>query len=324
MVMAMSLETSQLNRGIQSSQYITRQDSRDIELTSRQNSSPFFRMPRELRDKVYDLLFDPCRLEIKNGCTHASQDGQDERLKGIALLYTCRQAHVEVTDLLYAKLLVCAGDEVDQASCSLNDHRESSMGDPESTRNSTDVKDDHPFLKRCEFATLEHWLQAIGPLNRPRLRKLELYFQTNHRFTRSCVIGRMTVRDSRKVRDVHLQKALRLLSIDCALQTVDIVLIAPKEFEADLLSYNPSWGIMIRLFDLNLVLNAEFSRTRAVKKMRLKVCWEHNDGWTETFKNTDDQDLKEICVDIGVDKEDSEKITQCFRHLKAVMESTSA
>ena len=100
--------------------------STKILLTALQKPFPFLQLPRELRDKVYDLVFgDTTQVNIldNHSCrivdiSYSPPEGRIlEGIAGSSLLHTCRQIHVEAAAALYSSIEVHAGDGVSRMSC---------------------------------------------------------------------------------------------------------------------------------------------------------------------------------------------------------------
>lgn len=126
---------------------------------------PFFRLPSEIRNNNYSILFrsedddhlitpDPLRSRDRNFITQNQANMSDS----LALLRTCQQAHEEATAVLYGSNIFYFSDRTH----GIDTHNMTNFG--------------NYMIPMCDFITMYPFLCAIGAHNRARIHNIRLGF----------------------------------------------------------------------------------------------------------------------------------------------------
>ena len=151
-------------------------------------STSFFDLPREIRDTIYEMVFEtPLRdgkiaPDLEYTRRRTQKDLADSTINnGLALLLSCKQASEEACTSLYGRNTFYFDDTdhccryvtiKDFGHCK---HCKNFGRDADASNNKHDI-DEVPF---CDMAYMHDWLVTIGEKNRMRIRQIQLHFSSS-------------------------------------------------------------------------------------------------------------------------------------------------
>lgn len=214
----------------------------------------FFRLPKELRDMVYGVVFgtslgdgaitpDPHYLRRRLG---GSLTGRTIN-NGVGLLQSCQQAHEEATVILYGNHVFYFDDtthgtwgtrmDVTEYCYYCQRLRGHVPGDGLTYRDRCYDADDfggkHEIhVPETDFISMSKWLSAIGARNRSLIRHIQLHFFTS-RYVKVLGARHWGARPGKPsaVGGDFLERGLQLLASGHNLETFTISFEAPKPGE---------------------------------------------------------------------------------------------
>ena len=212
---------------------------------------PFFRLPSELRNRVYSHLFeskheqnlitpDATRCRQRNGINSHLAD----MVGNLAFLRTSQQAHEEGTSILYGNNIFYFTDQA--------------YGFEEHEIAGFDTK-----LKSCDFVYLYSFITRIGVRNRSRLRHI--------RFSFSSLTYILYPHESKWGGGHLIGEALDLLSYRHNLQTLDVEFTEDDRFSMEdcVEKENHCHGEFLVLFHWQPCLADKLWSIRGIKELRI-------------------------------------------------------
>ena len=223
----------------------------------------FFRLPSEIRNMIYELLFltprrdktltpDPERVQAVDEHDWPV-DGMGDRLKprkisihhSLPFLCTCQQVHGEATEVLYGGHIFWF-DDTPHGGWTLT--MEWLSGSHEAT------------IPQCDLLFMMGWLKAIGEKNRLKIRRIQLRFSRDQS-VRSITEGLFHEADGGQLHVTGgdlVAGALHLLSQGHNLQTLSIAF--QKGLQDDNLAFK-------YFFRPNGLLREFLSRIKGIKQL---------------------------------------------------------